>query len=256
MPIKPPYDCRITVRCIRHDLGLKLPRTASLESLSRDNDYLDAFFEQLRTVDAAGPRIGEVATRDVYAFSDDSVLGATWFDETKAPVGIVWLLAAVNLSGMSEIEARARIANRERIGLFPTAIDYARFDLDRRKLDTGGFAAAVRRDLATFLAHRKFGTPITGDVAGVPVAALWRADSDYVGLYFGISQEPITGLRSERKIRLTGDRFLLIAGAVRQTLREWLGEPLIDEEPRQIPRELRRAVRDPRVVLLVYSVPR
>jgi hypothetical protein len=256
LPARPPYECRITARCLRGDLGLALSHTATFDSLATKSEYLAEFFEQLAVAGAAGSRIRAIESREVFSFSDELTLGATWLDETKSPIGIVWLLAAVGLDSVGSLGARERLAARERTDLFPSAIDYARFDLDRRKLDTGDFASAATRDATAFVTQRRFGTPIVGKIAGVPVAALWKGDRDYVGVYIGISQEPIEGLYSEQKIRLTTGRFLLIAAAVRRALRSALGEPLIDEEPRELPRELRAAVRDPRAILLVYNLPR
>lgn len=184
-------------------------------------------------------------------------LGATWLDPTRPPGSIVWLLAVARLDEFStELEAVGQIAAREGTNLYPSPLDYARLELDQRRLDTGSFAEAARRDARALIARARPDATTETTIAGIPVAALWKRDGDYLGLFLAVSSAPVRGQRSRLAFPLTTSRFLLIAEAVRQAARNIYPPEILADEPREIPEELRQFGQDPRVFLLLFEVPR
>jgi hypothetical protein len=221
---------------------------------------VDVFFERLQTRPgghAEGDRIEEVRSRPVYALRYGGMVGLTWLDETRPPEGIVWLLCATHLDEHGdESAALGHLAARERDGLFPDEFDYARLELDRRKLETSHFAEMARRDARALLATTNPGSVVPYCIAEVPVAALWYTKGDYLGLYLAVSTVPIPAKASGFELPLTNARFLLIAEAFRQAARSVYGQELLADEPSEYPQELSSRCESPRVFLLLFEVPR
>lgn len=260
MSLQEIHDCRITHRCLRNDLGLRLPVTATFASLAPEDAFVDVFFERLQNArnghaenEAPIPALGE--GREVFPLRYGGRLGLTWLDLRYPPTTIVWLLAVMEVDELSgEQGVLAHFAERERNGgLYPDEFDYARFDLERRKLQTSQFGEMARRDARQAMNTTGADGPIQDEIAGISVLILWKRVNDYLGLYVAVSGKVASIGSSE--IPLTNDRFLLVAEAVRQAARSLFGPELLAEEPTQYPPELDQ-IDDPRVFVFLFGAPR
>ena len=254
------HDCRITHRCLRHDLRLRLPVTATFASLAPENTFVDVFFERLQNSpdghaenEASIPELGE--GRDVFLLRYGGRLGLTWLDLRYPPATIVWLLAVMEVDEVrGERGALADLGERERDGvLYPDEFDYARFKLERRKLHTSQFGEMARRDARQAMHTTGADGPVQHEIAGISVLILWKRINDYLGLYVAVSNEMAKVDGNETP--LTNDRFMLVAEAVRQAARSLFGPELLAEEPTQYPSELNQLA-DPRVFVFLFGAPR
>jgi hypothetical protein len=94
----PPHDCRLTIRCLKGSFGFRVEiESLSFEALRSENSFIDHFFER-RQDDArageGGERIVQIKTHPAFSLHSGRMRGATWFDKSRPPQGIVWLLGA------------------------------------------------------------------------------------------------------------------------------------------------------------------
>jgi len=233
----PPHDCRLTARCLRETFGFRLAPGELFETLRGENTLIDHFFER-RQNDAeggeGGKRIVQVKTRPVFGLSSGRMRAATWFDMSRPPQGIVWLLGG-------EIHDERHKGSRDAYDifgqleangtLFPSDVDYKWLELDRRRADTHSFADDVRRDARKLLKLTRSAGRAEGSLAGVDAWLQWGEErGGLAALYVAVSTEPITGARSGYTFPLTNERFLLVAEAVRQAAEDLVGPEVLGDE--------------------------
>lgn len=255
--LNPPHDCRLTIRCLREcfEFNVEL-ETLSFEALRSENTVIDQFFDRRQNDEAAGEtgeRILQVKTRPVFSLHSGRTRGATWFDQTHPPQGVVWLLG-VEMHDERHKGSRDAYDVFGRLDasgqLFPTELDYKLLELDRRRLDSATFADSARRDAATLIRDVAKKGRVRGAVAEVAVRAVWEASDDgTVTLQAAVSLEPVIGARSGLPFPLTQERFLLLAEAVRHAAEDMHTPEVLAEEVYDFPGGLRNE----RAFMLVFS---
>jgi hypothetical protein len=250
----------MTARCLREafqPLGLQIGEPFS--KLRGDNSVIDAFFER-REHDAAGgeggKRIVQVRTKPVFGLTFGRTRAATWFDTTRPPQGVVWLLDAQvhDDRHKGKTDAYDIFALLESAGqLFPLEIDYQWLELDRRRLDTESFAADVQRDAHSLVDHARKTGRANGLLAGVPARLAWEHRAgDIPTLYVAVSTRAVTGPRSGYDFPLTGQRFLLLAEAVRRAGEDLIG-PDVEVGELLAPPDLLGRQRDERTFMVLFE---
>jgi hypothetical protein len=225
----PPYDCRITLRCLKTTFGFKLPLTADFRSLRSENSLIDRFFEQRQSDESGGEggeRVSQVTSRPAFKLTFARMRGATWFDRTHPPQGIVWLLGAEQHDDRHKGKSDAYdiLGGLDQAGtLFPSELDLKRLELDRRRWDSGSFASDLRSDAAAFASDLINSGRCNTEVAGVRVRGVVEREDSMIGVYVGVSTRPVAGPRSGLMFPLTEERFLLIQEGVRHALEEEIG---------------------------------
>ena len=234
----PPHDCRLTIRCLKASFGFRVDlATLSFAELRNQNTVIDRLFERRQNDERGGEggeRVAQVRSRPVFALHSGRMRGATWFDRSRPPQAIVWLLAVEEHDERHKGRADAYdiFAQLEGRGeLFPTETDYKLLELDRRRLDTASFADDVRENSAAVVKEAAETGRAAGELAGVSARMVWeRDDKGTVTLHVAISAEPVHGVRSGLEFPLTDQRFHLLAEAVRQAA-EALYKPEVLAEP-------------------------
>ena len=253
----PPHDCRLTIRCLKESFGFRVDlKTLSFEDLRNQNTVIDHFFDRRQNDERGGEggeRIGQVRSRPVFSLHSGRVRGATWFDRTQPPQGIVWLLAVEDHDERHKGRADAydRFAQLEAADdLFPTGTDYKLLELDRRRLDTASFATDVQESAADLVKAAADSGRSAGELANVPARLAWERDEDgAVTLHVAISTKPVKGPRSGYEFALTDERFYLFAEAVRQAAED-LYKPEVLAEPVW---EFPGGLREERAFVLVFD---
>lgn len=163
--------------------------------------------------------------------------GGTWFDRTRSPQGIVWLLGAEwhderHKGHGDAYDVLGRLDEEGR--LFPQQADYDRLELDRRMADSSHFGDDARRDSRELVEHAVERSRAEGKVAAVPCRLIVQEnEGGLVALFGAVSLRPVKGDRSGYEFPLTNDRFLLLAEAMRQAAEDVFGpEVLSDEDPK------------------------
>jgi hypothetical protein len=192
----------------------------------------------------------------VFGLTYGRTRGATWFDTTRPPQGIVWLLDAQihDERHKGSADAYDLFAQLEAAGaLFPVDIDYTWLELDRRLRDTASFAEDVRRDAIVLVGQARRTGRADGRLAGVPARLAWvHPPNDLPVLYVAISTRPIIGARSGLEFPLNGQRFLLLAEAVRQAGEELVGPEVLVDQLRAAPDVLGRR-QDERAFFVIFE---
>jgi hypothetical protein len=232
---EPPHDCRITIRCLKATFGFKLPLGKTFADLRTESSLIDKLFDQRENDHRGGEggeRVRQIRGRPAFKLTSGRMRGATWFDVSRPPQGIVWLLGAEMHDErhkgrrdaydlLAEIDARGE--------LFPQEIDYKRVELDRRRLDTSSFAEDVIGDAHGLFtsAMRARDSSSTGTLAGVPArVVIERTEAGGVSTaYMAVSTEPVIGPRSGLEFPLTQERFELLAVALRTVVEHATGAP-------------------------------
>jgi hypothetical protein len=257
MAFSPPHDCRLTYRCLHSAFGFRLEIGTPFESLRRENSYIDTFFERRQNDPAGGERgerIQQIRSRPAYSLHYRRLRGATWFDTTQPPQGVVWLLGAdihdERHKGRSDVyDVLGELDDQEL--LFPQPVDYKRLELDRRVADTATFADDVREDARSLVAELQESRRAEATLAGVRTRAAWTEaeDSDITIVYVGISTEASRGPISGYEFPLTEQRFLLLAQALTEAAEEVLGREVLTEERNDVPGKRQ----DERGLILVFE---
>ncbi len=229
-----------------------------MSKLRDENTVIDHFFERRQDDPLGGEggkRIVQVKTRPVFGLSSGRMRGATWFDRTRPPQAVVWLLDAQihDERHKGSSDAYDKFAALERAGqLFPVEVDYMWLELDRRRLDTESFSDDVRRDAEMLVAAARKNTRAEGTLAGVGARLAWYPSGDLPVLTGAVSTRPVLGVRSGYEFPLTNERFLLIAEAVRQAGEALLGPQVLVDELYAPPVELGRRG-DERFFIVVFE---
>jgi hypothetical protein len=237
-PFSPPHDCRLTIRCLKASFGFRVDiHSVSFEALRSENSFIDHFFDR-RQNDArageGGERIAQIKTRPAFSLHSGRTRGATWFDKSRPPQGIVWLLGAEAHDERHKGSADAYdiFAALDANGtLWPIGTDYKLLELDRRRLDTATFADDVRSDATTLVTQAAESGRASGTLAGVGARLVWERDAGgSVTLHVAISTQPIVGPRSGLEFALTQHRFVLLSEAVRQAAEDLHKPEVLAEE--------------------------
>jgi hypothetical protein len=254
---EPPHDCRLTIRCLKVCFGFSVDLgTLSFERLRSENTFIDHLFDR-RQNDArggeGGERIKQVRSRPVFSLHSGRTRGATWFDKSRPPRAVVWLLGAElhdeRHKGASDaydiFEALDKADD-----LFPVTADYKLLELDRRRLDTARFGEDVRRDAKALVTEASSAGRSTGTLAGIPARLVWQADdAGGVTPSVAISMLPVRGERSGFDFALTQQRFLLASEAVRQAAEDLYKPEVLAEETFDFP----GALNNERAFVLVFE---
>jgi hypothetical protein len=236
----PVNDCRLTHRCLTSDsFGLlKAPLQQDFASLRTENSFVDAFFDR-RQNDTTGGEQGEpvsrVRSRPAFKVTHGRLRGATWFDKTKPPQNVVWLLGAEmhDERHKSSRDAYDILGDLDDQGqLMPQPIDYKRLELDRRRWDTQSFAADLRTDADELLALALEKERAAGLLAGVPARWSVRREDDFALVVVAVSVKPTRGPRSGHEFPLDQRRFTLLQEGCREAA-ERLGCDALSDEIRQ-----------------------
>jgi hypothetical protein len=131
---EPPNDYRITLRCLKQTFDFRLTVGKDFASLRSENSLIDRFFDQREGDEdggQGGERIVQIRSRPCFKLTSGRTRGATWFDRTRPPQGVVWLLGAE----MHDERHRGRADAYDIFGaldgkgeLFPVEIDAQRED--------------------------------------------------------------------------------------------------------------------------------
>ena len=227
--LKPPHDCRITHRCLKATFQFHLPLDKDFASLRSDNTLIDKLFE-LRQNDPlggeGGERVQQIRCKPTFKLTSGRMRGATWFDRTQPPQGIVWLLGAE----MHDERHKGRRDAYDLLGqldarLLPEKVDYTRLELDRRRRDTESFAQdVVEHADSLYRAAAEGDGRSEADVVGVPTRLIIETnEGDLAAIYVALSRVPMIGPRSGLPFPLTQERFELIAEAFRQAIERATG---------------------------------
>ncbi len=261
MQLQLPHDCRLTLRSLREDFNYSLPLDTDFESLRSINTLIDVFFER-RANDPRGgeegERIATIRSRPAFALHSGRTRAATWFDTTRPPQGIIWLLGAhlhdERHKGRSDAyDFFGRLDQND--DLFPEELDYERLELDRRIRDAEPFAENVRRDARSLIDEAESTGRVSGPVAGVPVHLIWETADEFIALWAAISTKPIRGELSGYEIPLTNQRFLMLGEAMRQAAENLYGPEVLADERKEPPDAFQSLDRDFRYFLLVFKTP-
>lgn len=216
-----------------------MPLGRPFSSLRSENSLIDVFFERRERDHAGGETgkvIGQIRSRPAYGLTYGRMRGATWFDKTMPPQGIVWLLGAEKHDERHKGRSDAYdiLGALDAAGqLFPQPIDYERLELDRRLLDSQNFADDARRDSRQLIEKVLAETRAEGEIARVPCRLVFQKANGLAAVFAAVSVKPVVGDRSGLPFPLTNERFLLLAEAVRAAAEDLLGpEVLAEEDPR------------------------
>jgi hypothetical protein len=239
---KPPYDCRITLRCLKDTFGFRLPLDRDFASLRSENSLIDRFFDR-REKDAAGgegaDRVQQIKTKPAFKLTSGRMRGATWFEKNRPPQGIVWLLGAElhDERHKGSADAYDILGGLDAAGtLFPQKLDYKRLELDRRRWDTESFAEDVITSGGQLFAAAQKSGSAKAAVVGVPSRMILDEESDLRIAHVAVSEKPVKGPRSGLDFPLTQQRFELIVEGVRQAVEAEVGtEVLGGESPGAFP---------------------
>jgi hypothetical protein len=241
--LKPPHDCRLTIRCLKACFGFRVELgTLSFKALRSENTFIDHFFERRQGDDVggeSGERILQVKSRPVFSLHSGRTRGATWFDTGQPPQGVVWLLGAElhdeRHKGTSDAyDIFGRLDEAEE--LFPMPADYKLLELGRRRLDTANFAEDARTDAKELVREAADSGRSAGRLAGIPARLVWDADdAGGVTLSVAISMQPVKGARSGLQFPLTQQRFLLASEAVRQAAEDLYKPEVLAEQTFEFP---------------------
>jgi hypothetical protein len=232
----PPNDCRITLRCLKQTFEFSFRPGTDFSTLRSENSLIDRFFDQREGDEHGGEkgeRVVQITSRPCFKLSSGRMRGATWFDRTRPPQGIVWLLGAEMHDDRhkGKSDAYDLLAALDANGtLFPTELDYKLLELDRRRWDTSSFADDLRSDADALVE----GVLARGDtrfrVVNVPVRVATHREDGMLAVYVAVSTRPVTGPRSGLDFPLTPERFLLIQEGVREALERRLGKEVLAGE--------------------------
>jgi hypothetical protein len=240
----PPHDCRLTLRCLRDTFGFTLVPGTPFGTLRTENTVIDRFFERRQDDPEGGEggeRISQIQTRPAFALHSGRMRGATWFETTRPPQGIVWLLGAEmhDERHKGSADAYDRFAQLDAAGeLFPIKRDYVWLELDRRRLDTETFSGDAQSNARELVTAARADGRASGTLAGVPAWSMWEERDALVALTVAISTIPVRGTRSGFEFQLTQERFLLLAEATRRAAEELEGPEVLVEEIFRLPRPL------------------
>jgi hypothetical protein len=208
-------------------------------SLRSENSLIDVFFQRRQDDPEGGEggeRVSQIKSKPAFKLTYGRTRGATWFDRTRPPQAIVWLLGAEWHDDRHKGHADAYdiLGGLDAAGtLFPREVDLDRLELDRRIADSTHFADDARRDSREVIEAAVNSGRAEGRVAGVPCRILMEKSGELVALFGAVSQKPVVGERSGYEFPLTNDRFLLLAEAMRQAAEDVFGpEVLVDQDPR------------------------
>jgi hypothetical protein len=253
----PPHDCRLTIGCLKRNFNeFKAQVGSPFETLRPENSVIDRFFERRQDDEEGGEggeRIQQVRSRPVFSLHSGRTRGATWFDKSKPPQAVVWLLGAElhDERHKGRTDAYDIFGQLDRSGkLFPTETDYKWLELDRRRLDTDNFQQDVLADADDLIARTQADGRAEGSLAGVAARAAWHEERDGTTiLHVAISREPYTGSRSGYSFPLTDERFLLMSEAVRQRAEARYKPEVLAEEVQEFP----GGTQNERVFVLVFD---
>lgn len=217
----PPHDCRITARCFRETFGFTFRAPYDFAVFKNENTAIEKFFE-LREKDPTGGEGGErvmkVKQRPVFSLHVGKMRGATWFDKTQPPQGVVWLCSYERHDERfaGKDDAYDRFAEQERDGkLYPEPVDYKALELSRRIRDAAWSSDTAIEESATLLQGAVEAGASEGSVRGIDVR-LRRVLEDPVFVVVAVSTKPINGELSRVEIQLTDERFYLVAAAMKE----------------------------------------
>lgn len=246
MEFKPPHDCRITARCFRASFGFRIERPYDFSAFRGENTAVDTFFSK-RENDPdggeGGEKVSKVRKRPVFALHiGKKCRGATWFDKTKPPQAIVWLLAVEphDERFKGKRDAYDVFAKLEVAGdLYPTPTDYKLVEFTRRIRETANFGSDAREDAKALLVDvvRSAGY-LVGTVAQVPVRFAVVEYGELLRISVAVSESPVTGVLSGERFSLTDERFLLLAESVRRAAEDLFGEADAEAPTFDFPRKL------------------
>jgi len=221
---KPPHDCRITIRCLKSTFQFAIQPDREFASLRSENSVIDRLFE-IRQNDElggeGGERVSQITSRPAFKLTFGRTRGATWFDTTQPPQGIVWLLGAEihDDRHKGKSDAYDILGALDGAGeLFPGKHDYQLLELHRRLRDTHSFGDDLRADTDALVATVIEQGRAEGTLAGIPVRALAEHEDSVLGIYVAVSTRPIVGARSGLEFPLTQGRFLLVQEGVREAV--------------------------------------
>ncbi len=226
---KPPHDCRITIRCLTQTFGFKMPIEQQFLELRSQNSLIDRLFE-LRESDEAGgeggERVRQIRMRPAFKLTMGRMRGATWFDNTRHPQGVIWLLGAElhDERHKGRADAYDILGQLEDSGeLFPGELDYKLLELHRRLWDVSSFADDLHADADALIQDLSQRERTSRTLANVPVRAVIARDDSVVGFYVAVSTRPVIGQRSGLEFPLTDERFTLLQEGVRAGVERSLG---------------------------------
>lgn len=239
-PLKPPHDCRLTARCLKSAAfdHLSWPHNRDCATLREENSVVDTFFERREDDELGGEggeRIRQVRDeRPVFKLTSGRMRGGTWFDKTRPPQGVVWLLAAEwhEEGKKGRADAYDIIGKLSESGeLFPAEIDYLRLELDRRRWDVASFAKDLAADADALVTEAASGE-VKGTVAGVAVRLVVVEEETLVCVYGAVSQRAVRGRRSGLLFPLDDKRFLGVQEGIRRAFEKVHGPPTECDELR------------------------
>lgn len=182
-----------------------------------ENSFIDVFFERRESDPDGGEqgeRVSRIRSRPAFKLTKWRLRGATWFDTTRPPQGVVWLLGAEmhDERHKGSTDAYDILGGLDDQGqLMPQSVDYKRLELDRRRWDTESFATDLAEDADRLLDETLNDDRATGTLAGVPSRwAVQSREADFVLVVVAVSTKPITGARSGLDFPLDQKRFWLL----------------------------------------------
>lgn len=238
-PTRPQNDCRITARCLKVTFDRGLALTEACADLRSENSLIDTFFERRQNDSRGGEggqRVSQIRSKPAFKLTFGRMRGATWFETTRPPENIVWLLGAEQHDerhkGRSDAYdiLGALDADEE---LFPKHPDYLRLELDRRRRDSETFVEDVRNDASALVSSLVPGEQ-RASLGGVPVRVIVE-QLDLIALHVAVATDPVKGPLSGLDFPLTEDRFDIIQLGMQQALEARYGppallEPLLDTQ--------------------------
>lgn len=240
---EPPHDCRVTARCWRESFGFRLDPPYDFSSQRSESTAIDVFFEK-RQNDAAGgerqgDRVQKVKQRPVFSLHiGKKTRGATWFEKTRPPQGIVWLCSVEphDERAKGRDDAYDRFAKQEAAGvLYPLDVDYKALLLARQTRDadwdTPRATAACRELLMTAAESGA----AEGTVCGIAVR-LRKTLDDPIFVAVAVSMASVQGELSGVEIEMTQERFFLLGAAMKRAANSMTsGEANIDIPTHEFP---------------------
>lgn len=216
----PPHDCRITARCFRSAFGFTLRPPYDFGVFREQNTGIEKFFDYRENDEAGGEggeRISQVKERSVFSLHVAKMRGATWFDRSRPPQGIVWLCGYEphdeRFKGRDD--AYDRFARAERDGNFyPEEVDYKALDLSRRTRDANWVSSLAIDECEALLRTAIEDGAAQGAVRGIAIR-LRRTLDDPTFIVVAVSKRPVRGTLFGDLIELTNERFYLVAAAMK-----------------------------------------
>lgn len=219
---KPPHDCRITARCFRESFGFQFGPPYDFAPFRDQNTAIDTFFAKRENDPAGGEggeRVGKVKQRPVFSLHvGKRTRGATWFDRSRPPEGIVWLCSCEphDERFKDRDDAYDRFATQEAAGnLYPQDVDYKALELTRRIRDANWSTDSAILMGGALLKQAATSGAADGAVCGITLR-LRRTLADPTFVVVAVSQRPVNGELSGVQINLTDERFYLVAAAMKQ----------------------------------------